>query len=71
MDWPVSYAVDWWSLGAVLYECAFGMPSGKSSGPVLSRWKTTAVTIVADIESGVRRPFTVAVVPFFISKRIP
>merc|ERR1711865_824961 len=38
-----------------LYEWAFGMPSGNASGPVLRRWKTTAVIIVADIASAVGR----------------
>merc|ERR1719157_397279 len=41
-----------------LYEWAFGMPSGNASGPVLRRWKTTAVIIVADIASAVGRENT-------------
>ena len=31
------------------------MPSGKDSPPVLSRWKMTAVSIVADIAAAVGR----------------
>lgn len=25
---PYSYSVDWWALGAILYECTFGRVSG-------------------------------------------